>query len=175
VTHDQVEAMTLADRIVVMKDGEVQQIGSPMELYHHPCNLFVAAFIGSPAMNLIEGTLERKQGELHFCTPHLSLLLPEKLRRAAEAYHAQEVVLGVRPQHIRLVSKQEADLQEMSLEVSEPLGAETFLYFSLGEGMLIARHEDTGSSFTVKDRFHLSFQRDTLHLFIKKDGKAITG
>ncbi|MCB9639460.1 MAG: sn-glycerol-3-phosphate ABC transporter ATP-binding protein UgpC [Myxococcales bacterium] len=174
VTHDQVEAMTLADRIVVMKDGEVQQVGSPMELYHHPANLFVATFIGSPAMNLLEGSLQRKGDQLLFQHPSFSLPLPANLRKALDKKDSGEVVLGVRPQHIDMAGKKEdADLSSLPLEVCEPLGAETFLYFPLGEGTLIARQEDVGKEWKVGEKFHLRFSPDALHLFDKDSTNAI--
>jgi multiple sugar transport system ATP-binding protein len=174
VTHDQVEAMTLADRIVVMKDGEVQQVGSPMELYHHPVNLFVATFIGSPAMNLLEGQLQRKGDQILFQHKAFSLPLPAPLQKALTMREGGEVVLGVRPQHIELVGKKEAaDLASLPLEVCEPLGSETFLYFPLDRGTLVVRQEGADEARKVGESFHLRFAPDALHLFDKQSTRAI--
>jgi len=159
---------------VVMKDGEVQQVGSPMELYHHPVNLFVATFIGSPAMNLLEGQLQRKGDQILFQHKAFSLPLPAPLQKALTMREGGEVVLGVRPQHIELVGKKEAaDLASLPLEVCEPLGSETFLYFPLDRGTLVVRQEGADEARKVGESFHLRFAPDALHLFDKQSTRAI--
>ena len=103
VTHDQVEAMTMGDIVVVMNAGRVQQVGSPQEIYENPINRFVAGFIGSPAMNLVDGHLQQRDGASYFICPHFELMLPDadKARRVAGAHG--ELTLGIRPQHMRVV------------------------------------------------------------------------
>jgi multiple sugar transport system ATP-binding protein len=126
VTHDQVEAMTMADRIVVMHDGRIEQIGSPLELYDHPNNLFVAGFIGSPAMNFISGTLRRNGASLHVETAE-GISLPLLGKTAGQ--DGQPVIYGVRPEHLMLV---ESGGVPMSVGVVEPTGADTLVYGELG-------------------------------------------
>ncbi len=134
VTHDQIEAMTMGDRIVVMKDGVIQQVDTPMTLYNNPVNLFVAGFIGSPAMNFITGHIVKKDGALRFESPVFSFTVPEEHQTSLTPYIGLEVILGVRPEHIadvRLHSTEElTEPQTITAEVVEPIGNEMFVYFS---------------------------------------------
>jgi multiple sugar transport system ATP-binding protein len=137
VTHDQTEAMTLGDRVVVLRGGLVQQIGAPQFLYDHPANLFVAGFIGAPAMNFLPATLEN--GSLS--TPLGPVALTDRVRRAAEAADApREVIMGVRPEHFEDASLVDAAAQargatfDAQVEVLESMGAEKFAYFSVEGG-----------------------------------------
>jgi len=134
VTHDQIEAMTMGDRIVVMKDGVIQQVDTPMTLYNNPVNLFVAGFIGSPAMNFITGHIVKKDGALRFESPVFSFSVPEEHQTSLTPYIGLEVILGVRPEHIadvRLHSTEElTEPQTITAEVVEPIGNEMFVYFS---------------------------------------------
>ena len=134
VTHDQIEAMTMGDRIVVMKDGVIQQVDTPMTLYNNPVNLFVAGFIGSPAMNFITGHIVEKDGALRFESPVFSFTVPEEHQTSLTPYIGLEVILGVRPEHIadvRLHSTEElTEPQTITAEVVEPIGNEMFVYFS---------------------------------------------
>jgi multiple sugar transport system ATP-binding protein len=124
VTHDQVEAMTMADRIVVLNEGLIEQAGSPLELYDRPANIFVAGFIGSPAMNLIKGTI-RVNGKPLFLTEG-GVALP--LSKAPAEAHGRAAIYGIRPEHFLLGS------QDMKAEVSviEPTGSETQVFAKLG-------------------------------------------
>ncbi|HWK43952.1 MAG TPA: sn-glycerol-3-phosphate ABC transporter ATP-binding protein UgpC [Stellaceae bacterium] len=124
VTHDQVEAMTMADRIVVMHDGRVEQIGSPLELYDNPENLFVAGFIGSPSMNFISGTLRRGGGVRVETADGLALPLPS----SSGGTEGQSVVYGVRPEHLSLA----AEGVPATVGVVEPTGADTLVYGTIG-------------------------------------------
>ena len=136
VTHDQVEAMTLGQRIVVLDGGVIQQIDTPMALYEKPANLFVAGFIGSPAMNLIRGTL-RRQGTWRLAGAYGEWALGDTLADPAwQAWIDREVVLGVRPEHLQPRDAGEAALHAR-LEVLEPVGNETFLNLRCGELVLI--------------------------------------
>ena len=100
VTHDQVEAMTMGDRIVVMNDGLIQQVGSPLELYNHPANQFVAGFIGSPAMNFIPATVSEENSTLYVQTSGIKVSLPEEMGRKVKADVETQFVFGIRPEDI---------------------------------------------------------------------------
>ncbi len=136
VTHDQVEAMTMGDRIVVMKDGKVQQIDSPLNLYNQPVNKFVAGFIGSPSMNFLNGKVTRGDGGLNFRQSDgtLSLSLPDAAGARLDGRLDQELTLGIRPEDIYDASRAPQDrplaLGEAMVEVVEPMGNEIFLYLS---------------------------------------------
>jgi len=144
VTHDQVEAMTMADRIVVMHQGKVQQIASPMEIYHHPANLFVAGFIGSPPMNFLRGTLTGSGSRLEFrepvaagSLPPVRLELPETASRKLSSYQDREIILGIRPEHLEECEKNLGF--EALMDVIEPMGAETYLYLRTAGHALVVR------------------------------------
>ncbi|MEK1890047.1 MAG: sn-glycerol-3-phosphate ABC transporter ATP-binding protein UgpC [Phyllobacterium sp.] len=122
VTHDQIEAMTMADKIVVMKDGLVEQIGTPLELYDHPANLFVAGFIGSPAMNFINGRID---GGAFVTSDGIRLPLPN----GAKAPSSGEATFGIRPEHIKIA----AEGVKVSVDVVEPTGSEIMVVGRLGE------------------------------------------
>jgi multiple sugar transport system ATP-binding protein len=146
VTHDQTEAMTMADRIVVMRYGKIQQIAAPLDLYHHPANLFVAGFIGSPPMNFFKGMLTAsRQGTLEFVekvpagqSPFRALLSTETSRRLSSRKD-QEVILGLRPEHLHPNSLTSGASLEATVEVVEPMGAETFVYLRTGGHTCICR------------------------------------
>ncbi|TMH11046.1 MAG: sn-glycerol-3-phosphate ABC transporter ATP-binding protein UgpC [Betaproteobacteria bacterium] len=158
VTHDQVEAMTMADRIAVMQDGKVEQIGSPLELYDRPNNLFVAQFIGSPAMNIIGGTLHRN-GDGSFVHADGDVRWP--LARDG-GVHGQPVVYGIRPEHLSLAGEN-APVQAEVIVV-EPTGAETELLVKAGNAQIVmVMHGRT----RVKpgDRVGLAVEPGAVHLF----------
>src|SRR5205814_8712410 len=121
VTHDQIEAMTMGDRIVVMRDGRIEQVGSPLDLYDHPVNVFVAGFIGSPAMNFVPATLRRQGGAASLVLDDGTMLAAP---RSAGGSDGQPVVLGTRPEHLRLAS--EGGIASRVV-VMEPTGADTFV------------------------------------------------
>jgi multiple sugar transport system ATP-binding protein len=121
VTHDQIEAMTMADRIVVMHDGIVEQIGTPLELYDHPANTFVAGFIGSPAMNFVPGTLKRDGGTLYLEASGGRLALPA----GTPGQDGQKVQFGIRPEHLAMGGAAGPDSINATIEVVEPTGADT--------------------------------------------------
>ena len=123
VTHDQIEAMTMADKIVVMRDGLVEQIGSPLELYDHPANQFVAGFIGSPSMNFLPGTLKRSGGEVGVQLSD-GVILP--MPSSAGGVDGQKVIFGTRPEHVELVGTGEGVPAEVV--VVEPTGADTQVF-----------------------------------------------
>lgn len=146
VTHDQIEAMTMGDRIVVMKDGIIQQAASPEELYNHPRNMFVAGFIGSPTMNFIRGTLSEKNGGTVFSAAGLELNLPGGKAQVLkdQGYSGKEVILGVRPEDIHeepvFLEASPNSVFTAKVDVSENLGHETLLYLSgISSDTVIAR------------------------------------
>ena len=135
VTHDQTEAMTLADRIVVMKDGYVQQIGTPKELYFDPENVFVAGFIGEPPMNFIRGRV--KDGAVAF--GENSLDLSRKMGARAKEYEGRDIVLGFRPEHVSLRPAEESYEIRCRVELTEMLGDNTNIYITAGEDHAILK------------------------------------
>jgi multiple sugar transport system ATP-binding protein len=156
VTHDQTEAMTLGDRVVVMRGGVVQQVGSPAFLYDHPANLFVAGFIGSPSMNFVPATLDG--GVLH--SPLGDLALPDERRRAVESSSAasREVIVGLRPEHFEdaaLVSDpSRGGTTQVTVDLVESMGSDVFAYFTVdaqlgGSGGLDELARDTGAEMGV--------------------------
>ncbi len=165
VTHDQVEAMTMADRIVVLKDGVVEQSGVPLELYDRPRNAFVAGFIGSPAMNFLRGRVQR-DGPPSILTDD-GLRLP--LARAPEAMHGHEVLYGVRPEHFTLG---EGDALEAGVVVVEPTGSETLIAAKVGGHQLVAAFRDRvqarpGSPLWLRPRV------EHVHLFDAASGQRL--
>jgi len=138
VTHDQVEAMTMGDRVAVMRKGELQQVADPQTLYDNPVNLFVGGFIGSPAMNMLEATLERRNGGLDANLGSQSITLDEqtlKARPALRAYEGRQIVLGIRPEDLEdvtLVSDAPAGRRlKGTVELTEALGSEIMVHFSI--------------------------------------------
>ena len=143
VTHDQVEAMTMGDRIVIMKDGVIQQVGTPLEIFRQPKNIFVAGFIGSPAINLVECELIQENSNLYVRTSDFKLRVPAEKTEVYERYINRTVIFGIRPEYIydpRLFPTQleENTLQAM-VEVIEPLGSEVIIYFKINDHSLLGK------------------------------------
>ena len=145
VTHDQIEAMTMADRIVVMRDGHIQQVDTPQVLYDHPVNMFVAGFIGAPQMNFITVTIRRTSGAFLAEFDGHALPLPERLtKRNLNDYVGRQCVLGLRPENFHEILPPDVDPAlavplKMDVELAEPMGAEVHLNAMLGEHSIIAR------------------------------------
>ncbi|MEQ8659117.1 MAG: sn-glycerol-3-phosphate ABC transporter ATP-binding protein UgpC [Hyphomicrobiales bacterium] len=163
VTHDQVEAMTMADRIVIMKDGHIQQIGTPAEVYHAPANTFVAQFIGAPSMNLLDGIYE---------DGGVTLFNGARVEMPARAANGIEVLLGVRPEDIGPVANGGAALLEGSVSVAEPLGAETLLYVDVKGKEFIASGSGRNPP-KAGDTLGLTADPSLMHLFDANTGQAI--
>lgn len=162
VTHDQTEAMTMGTRIVVLKDGIVQQIDTPHQLYNHPKNMFVAGFIGSPKMNFFEGILREEGGRLYFSTSRCEWELPAPKYKAAGDHFGKPVIAGIRPEHVH-VSSDRADFFAQ-VTVKEPLGAETFLYLDDEDLQWIVRTAPSISA-EVHQKIGLRFDVEKIHLF----------
>jgi multiple sugar transport system ATP-binding protein len=166
VTHDQVEAMTLGDRVVVMKDGWVQQVGEPLELYNHPANKFVAGFIGPPAMNFATVRIAGRNGALRAEAEGIALALTPALSARLTAHVGREVTLGVRPEDLRLARADDPPglAFEAVVEVVEKLGSEILLDVKAGEHSLVASVEPSVRA-AVRDRVCLALDPERLHFF----------
>ena len=174
VTHDQTEAMTMGDKIVILKDGEIQQIGIPMELYNNPLNKFVAGFIGSPAMNFINGKLA-KSDKLFFVIDKLNekIELDEMHYKRLQPYLDKEIIIGIRPEDV-LLSTEKSLAEEISvkIEVVEPMGNETLLYFTLQDTQMIARG-NPNQYYKAGSVYSMHFNKSKIHFFDKDSGIAI--
>ncbi len=175
VTHDQVEAMTMGDRIVVMKDGVVQQIDTPLNLYNYPNNKFVAGFIGSPAMNFLRGRLLHSDG-LVFDEGRLRLRIPDPFVKPLENYRDREIIFGIRPED--LYSETDAPAvpyraqAKATVEVVEPMGNEIFVYLTTGENPLVARLSPRSET-QVGSPLPLIFDMSKAHFFDPDSERAI--
>lgn len=164
VTHDQTEAMTMGDRIVVMKDGIVQQIEKPLNLYDKPNNKFVAGFIGSPPMNFMNGTIERDAGGLEFNEGSCSVRLPDSISGPLEDFDGKSVSFGVRPEDIFHSTNGNGSSITARVEVVEPIGSEIYLYLATPEHSLVARMSAEDSA-QVGHELEIGFRMDKVHFF----------
>jgi multiple sugar transport system ATP-binding protein len=171
VTHDQVEAMTLGDRVVVMKDGWIQQVGEPLELYGKPANKFVAGFIGSPAMNFAEATVVEEGGTVMVTNPGLRSPVPASKAERLRAYKGQTVTLGVRPEDLVIASDGRGGFDAV-VDVVEPLGSEILLDVKIANSVMVARVEPTVRA-KVHEKIKLSVDPERLHFFDAKTEAAI--
>lgn len=181
VTHDQTEAMTLGTRIVVMKDGVVQQVDTPQNLFRYPANQFVAGFIGTPPMNFMDGVFEYKNQQLAVRTND-GIAIPlteEKVKHALERADVagKAVVAGIRPEHLRLLKDGEEEVSFISGEVDvyEMLGSEAIVYVKQpgNENRIIAK-VDADTHLKPGDKIRLAFDLEKLHVFDKLTGQTIT-
>jgi len=174
VTHDQVEAMTLGDRVVVMKDGVVQQVGEPLELYNQPANKFVAGFIGSPAMNFAAVTVTEADGSLIAENSGLRIELPDEIAQRLRGHIGREVILGVRPEDLTVAGSADLDHPcfDAVIEVVEQLGSEILLDMKVGESIMVASVEPT-ARVRVADKLRVAMRRSRLHVFDAQTEAAI--
>ena len=176
VTHDQVEAMTMGDRIAVMKDGEVQQVAAPLELYEKPANRFVAGFIGSPGMNFLEGRVLFDNGRAEFDEGSMRLPIPDSMREVLAPWRDREVTFGIRPEDITSMDAnkdwKEAPRIEATVEVVEPMGSETFLEVTTGRDAFIAR-VDAFVDPDINTELPLLVNMARAHFFSRDDEAAI--
>ncbi|RUU50969.1 sn-glycerol-3-phosphate ABC transporter ATP-binding protein UgpC [Mesorhizobium sp. M2C.T.Ca.TU.002.02.1.1] len=163
VTHDQIEAMTMADKIVVMRDGRIEQVGAPLELFDRPANLFVAGFIGSPSMNLLKGTVKKAEKPV---VEIAGTAFP--MPSGAVAEDDQTVVYGVRPEHLEI----HPDGVEAKVSVVEPTGSETLAFVRFGEGEMVALFRER-HDFKPGDTLKLRPRLDQVHLFDAGTGKRL--
>ncbi|MDD2237019.1 MAG: sn-glycerol-3-phosphate ABC transporter ATP-binding protein UgpC [Kiritimatiellae bacterium] len=176
VTHDQVEAMTMGDRICVMKDGLIQQTAAPLELYHRPANRFVAGFIGSPPMNFFEGRLERREGTLFFVEEHFALAVDDAHRSALDCYDGKPMVWGIRPEDLNdalyALNARPDNQFKARVEVVEPMGAEIYLYMNSGVHSFVAR-VSTQNNARVNQEVSMVADMKKAHYFDADSGLAI--
>ncbi len=179
VTHDQVEAMTMGTRIVVMKDGFIQQIAAPQVLYDTPANLFVATFMGSPQMNTFESKLIEEDGKTYVTLGNAKLALPDSKGRKPEvlSYIGKDVIVGIRPEALHdeeVYLNQYADsIAEATVEVVEMMGSETYLYLNC-EGVHFIARVSPRSTTKVGDKIKIAFETPKVHLFDKETELTIT-
>jgi len=176
VTHDQVEALTLGDRIVVMKSGSIQQIADPVNLYEHPTNRFVAGFIGSPPMNFLRGKIVPDDEDFYFQDKGIKLrLLPQSYSRI-QPFRDKEIILGIRPEDIYdKIFAQDARPEftiTATVDVVEPMGSEIYLYLNAGRNNFVARvsNQDTAS---VNQDLQVVFDMSKAHFFDPQTDEAV--
>ena len=174
VAHDQAEPRRLGDRVVVMKDGVVQQVGEPLELYNQPANKFVAGFIGSPAMNFAAVTVTEANGSLIAVNSGLRVKLPDETAQRLRGHVGREVMLGVRPEDLTVAGAADHDQPcfDAVIEVVEQLGSEILLDMKVGEGVMVASVEPT-VRVKVGDKMRFAVRPSGLHAFDAKTGAAI--
>jgi multiple sugar transport system ATP-binding protein len=176
VTHDQAEAMTLGDRVVVMDKGIIQQVDDPQTLYDHPKNQFVAGFIGSPAMNFLEGNVTERDGGVYLDFGAFRLRVPDELAEQVRPVSGMTVVFGIRPEDIydRLFAQAMRPEATVSakVEVKEPMGSDLFLYLRIGERTIHARM-NPATKVDVGGTLDVYVDMGKMHLFDKASGKTI--
>lgn len=173
VTHDQTEAMTLGQRIVVLKDGEIQQIASPLTLYKAPLNQFVAGFLGNPPMNFLPVQVMEKENRLLFQGSGMRIPVPPEKEEALRKFQGREILLGIRPEDIRLSSRQDSDNTfEARVELVEPLGAEADLHLTLDQQTLLVR-ASSSSSVKSGEKSTFSLAPRKIYCFHPTTGTAI--
>jgi multiple sugar transport system ATP-binding protein len=165
VTHDQVEAMTLADRIVVMNDGNIEQIGTPMELFNNPVNTFVASFLGSPPMNQMKGKMTATGATIG--TAEL------KIDGANAAHVGREVIVGIRPEHVTLTAEGHSSVLPVSLDLVEPLGSEALLHTRHGEDNLVFKADTNGDIDHLSSISEVYVPSHLVKLFDAETGQAL--
>ncbi|MGA8658683.1 MAG: sn-glycerol-3-phosphate ABC transporter ATP-binding protein UgpC [Chthoniobacterales bacterium] len=177
VTHDQVEAMTMGDRICVMKDGVIMQVADPLTLYLKPENLFVASFIGSPPMNLLKGKVRQRNGSLNFAESGennpLTFPLKGPLQTSASKYIDKDIVFGIRPENISSEPKEGSSTPvTLTVDIAEPMGAESLVYLKTGTGNLIARIHGE-HIFHQGEQVTVQFNLDKVNLFDPENEQVI--
>ncbi|WBW96778.1 ABC transporter ATP-binding protein [Oceanirhabdus sp. W0125-5] len=172
VTHDQTEAMTMGSRIVVMKDGVVQQIDDPQTIYEHPANRFIASFIGSPQMNFLDCKISKNSDKIYVDFFDNKINIPEeKIKLIKESnYVGKEILLGIRPESVLIDESNEGIVAKV--EVTEMLGSETYLYLNANGYNVIAR-VDPSVKASVGDNVRIKFITDKIHIFDRESEKAI--
>ncbi len=175
VTHDQVEAMVMADRIMVQRDGVVEQVGTPNELYNSPANQFVAGFVGSPEMNFIESNLIKQDKTLRLNAKGFTVCLPGEMRSKLEGHVGGEVIMGIRPDDLHenpcAVGAEPENVFRMMLELIEPVGPQLILHVKVGDVPLVAAVKDTKTR--VGEGIPIEIDPKKVHVFDKKTGKSL--
>ncbi len=182
VTHDQVEAMTLGTRVTVMKKGEIQQVGTPLEIYSVPANIFVAGFVGSPPTNFIDGQLVEDGGQMWFVSEGgIKLHIPEDIANLLKQKNAPtNVILGIRPEDVHLKEEYHKEIRndwivKGTVKVVERLGAETFAHYEVGGRFKVIGHVSPLTLIEPEENKELLFDMTKSHFFDKKTEKRIGG
>jgi multiple sugar transport system ATP-binding protein len=174
VTHDQVEAMTMGHRIAVMKDGKIQQLGTPLDLYDQPSNVFVATFIGTPPMNLIKATVAEGGSKLS-CSKS-ALNVPQSLRNLTQGKDGKKVVVGIRPENILDADRPtrgETMKMAAEVEIAEPLGNEVVVHARMGDDLIVAKLEPHHVP-KMGEKIELILELETMHLFDAETEKRLS-
>jgi len=176
VTHDQVEAMTLGDRIVVMNDGVIQQVNDPLNVYDYPENIFVAGFIGTPPMNLLKGRLTQEDTRFYFDEGTAKILLPERFNSLVTGFAGKAVTFGIRPEDLfdlhHYPSTVRDNVVKATANVVEPLGNEMIIYFFTKANEFIGKF-DAHHKIEMGEEMDLAFDMEKVHLFDNDSGKNI--
>lgn len=181
VTHDQTEAMTLGDRIVIMRDGFIQQIGTPQEVFNHPANLFVAGFIGTPQMNFLEAQLLKENSQYYVSVYGMRVTLPDKTQAALRAKQVlpSTITIGVRPEHILIASSSNSPSIPATIDVTELMGSTIHLHASTKNTSLVVvlqtieLDEAHKKALTPGASINFTFSGDSIHLFHQESGKNL--
>ena len=174
VTHDQVEAMTLADRIIIMKDGYIEQIGSPIEVFNNPINVFVATFIGSPPMNILEADIIKKDGKIYFELDQ-DVLMPCPESKASLLSQKKQVMIGIRSEDISPSNSNTSDEFwnfEKNIDLAEPLGTETQLFIKLKNKEIISRMYNP-REIKIGEQINFAVNLNKIHIFDNETKKII--
>ncbi|MFX1514142.1 MAG: ABC transporter ATP-binding protein [Promethearchaeota archaeon] len=160
VTHDQIEAMTLADRVCIMNKGIIQQVGTPDDVYHQPVNIFVAGFIGSPPMNFLQGRIENE----NFISDPIEWKIPQRYASLKNQKNI-EILMGIRPEHIQISPEPQDNSIKATVGVIEPIGAETFLFADITEKRTLTLRLEGIVNFGVGEEINLLFDETQVHFF----------
>ncbi len=173
VTHDQTEAMTMADRIVVMKDGVIQQFDTPQMLYNHPQNVFVAGFIGSPQMNFIECKIKKKNQDYYAVFEYYTIKLPGRMNDYLLMYEDKDVILGIRPENMSIAENNcKENTIDLYVDIAEMTGADYYLYGKLAGKKIIANVSSNRNIESDKN-YKIKFDIDRIHIFDKINERLI--
>jgi multiple sugar transport system ATP-binding protein len=176
VTHDQLEGMSMADKIAVMNSGVLQQYGTPKEIFNNPVNEWVATFVGDPPMNLLEAELQSENGTLYIVHPNFRLPLSDAKRQkllAGSGSDSRQVKLGIRPDNIKVATAQNGDSAiPASIYITEPLGEDMIVEVRVGEDRVVAK---TRVDFEgrIDEQAFLEFNESKLHVFDRETGLAL--
>jgi multiple sugar transport system ATP-binding protein len=169
VTHDQTEAMTMGDRIAVMRDGILQQLDTPQNLYDHPTNMFVAGFIGSPSMNFFPATLEQSGQELLIKGEGFQVKVPPQYRQALAAHSGKQITFGLRPEDVADVRMEPnadtASVVPVTVDVVEPMGSEIYLYLVTSGGQQFVARVDPQTKAQPGQKMEVTFDMAKMHAF----------
>jgi len=164
VTHDQSEAMSMADRIVIMRDGQIEQIGTPDDVYHRSANMFVADFIGMPPTNFFEAQIQMKDGQMHLINPLFDFKPTDWTADLLKNYDKKTVVIGIRPEKMMLVDEKDALFSTQAM-VTEPQGSHQIVSFHDADGTIIKIVAPAQPKVNAGDTIHVAFQHDAMRFF----------